>query len=152
SVRKSDASAPQEEPGRLRILAIGDFGGGSDTDPQATQGPKGLKVDYDNFDAVVARVKPLVRLPTESDPAIHFHSLEDFHPDRLLLNSEPLARLVELRKRLADPSTFEGAASAVKELLRVAPEPGKSVAEQPPDDVLNQLLGKPVSKNAIRTA
>ncbi|MBB5060373.1 type VI secretion system protein ImpB [Granulicella aggregans] len=74
---------------------------------------KFTEITPDNFDAVLANLKPRLAFSTENvlsdDPQrgqlaveLNFESLEDFSPARLATQIEPLRQLLELRTRLAD--------------------------------------------------
>ena len=67
------------------ILVAGDFSGGAGREREP------MMVDRDNFDDVLARVAPEVRLPAgESEIAIRFRELDDFHPDSLFARLGPV--------------------------------------------------------------
>src|SRR5262249_49864315 len=75
--------------------------------------------------------------------------------DRLLSNFEPLLRLVELRERLLDPSSSSAASSQAKELLQLSSsssEAPTTAPVQPPGQIFDQLLGKPVSDRVYRAS
>src|SRR6516162_9679628 len=128
-VRTAKQSSSPSEENQLRILVSGDFGGQSRSVRQSGQNADSVRVDFDNFDSVLARFAPRVDLGTGKDDSVtlRFQSLEDFHPDRLLVNFEPLLRLVELRERLLDPATSSAAGCQAKELLQLSP-----VSSEPP--------------------
>ena len=81
------------------ILVAGDFSGGAGRQREP------IMVDRDNFDDVLARVAPEVRLPAgESEIAIRFRELDDFHPDSLFARLGPFQALRDLRRRNRDPN------------------------------------------------
>jgi type VI secretion system protein ImpC len=157
SARNAITSSSRSEKDQLRILILGDFGGQSPIVRQSGQSSDSIRVDYDNFDDVLSGVGPVAHLGTgeELPSAIQFRSLEDFHPDQVLSNFEPLSRLVELRKRLVDPSTASATGRQVQELLQFSAAPSEApgaISGQPPDDLLNHLLSKPVSDRSHSTS
>lgn len=102
-----------------------------------------VEVDRDSLDSVLSGMKPRLaftvdnrllgdgsRLPVE----IEFSSLEDFHPERVAQQVEPLRRLLEARRRLSDLlDRLEGndrleellkKLAASPETLQLAGEPG----------------------------
>ena len=102
-----DLSAARPEPDApFVLLVLGDFGGGG------RSGATPVAFDWDDIDAAMRRIGPVLRYAPPGAPVVElsFRSLEDFHPDRLY-EVVPLFRsLRELRGRLADERTFEGAA------------------------------------------
>ena len=125
--------------GPMRLLVMADFSGlAPDQRPALAQRPS-HRVDFDNLDAVMGRLAPRLML---SAGELGFASLDDFHPDQLVVRLEVFRSLRELRRRLLDPATFSQAAA---ELLQ-SDAPGvtatPSAAEAGPDDgLLAQLLG-----------
>ena len=88
----------------FRIVVLGDFGGHApalEAERQRHPGP--WRIDCDNFEEVFARAGVRLDLPpgNEGDREIklRFQQLDDFHPDRLIKESEPLARLAGLLRR-----------------------------------------------------
>lgn len=107
------AKAVRRDPDApLHILIMGDFGGQSAGKP--------LPVDCDNFEQVMAALKPRAKIAELS-----FASLEDFHPDRLL---RAIERLDE-----------RGAGGALPDpKVRLALETSESNT-----DLLGRLMGEP---------
>lgn len=71
------------------------------------------EVDPDNFDEVLESMKPHLQFRVDNvlsdDPdagqlavELHFESLEDFEPDQVAQQVEPLRKLLELRQQLSD--------------------------------------------------
>jgi type VI secretion system protein ImpB len=70
-----------------------------------------VAIDRDNFDEVLRGAKPRLayRVPnalaaddTQLAVELEFRSLEDFAPERVARQVEPLAKLLEIRERLSD--------------------------------------------------
>jgi len=126
---------PRPEPDTpFRILVAGDFTGGSGRVRRA------IEVDRDNFDAVMARLAPALRLPFgRVEEPLDLRELEDFHPDRLFERLPPFQALRSLRRRLADESTFREAAAQM-----LPPEVPKQPGMANPEgaDVLRAMLGE----------
>lgn len=90
---------------------LGDFTG-HPTEPLARlKDRKFVEVTPDNFDDVLASMKPHLQITVENRLSedggkiaadLHFRSLDDFAPDRVAAQVEPLRRLMELRTQLAD--------------------------------------------------
>lgn len=119
----------------FHILIAGDFSGG------AGRKRAPVMIDRDNFDDVLARIAPELRLPIgESEIALKFRELDDFHPDRLFERLGPFQALRDLRRRLADRSTFAAAAA------QIAPPPAPPAAGAPANvsgsDLLRMMMGE----------
>lgn len=117
-----------DEPFRLAVLA--DFSGGAERRPVSQRKP--LFVDRDNFEEILAKLRPTVDLPAGQ---ITFMEMEDFHPDVIYDRLTVFEALRDLRTRLEDPSTFK---QAIRELSG-QPAPA---APKPGDDLIEQLLSE----------
>ncbi|HEX8450950.1 MAG TPA: type VI secretion system contractile sheath small subunit [Longimicrobium sp.] len=90
---------------------LGDFTG-HPTEPLARlKDRKFVEVTPDNFDDVLRRMQPHLSFKVDNRLSdqdgrvgvdLHFQSLDDFAPDRVAEQVEPLRRLVELRRQLSD--------------------------------------------------
>jgi type VI secretion system ImpB/VipA family protein len=120
----AEAKIPTSGPFRLAIL--GDFSGGANRGRlevgKALAKRKPLRVDVDNIDQVMARLKITVSLPMTGEGAVEFPvaSIDDFHPDQLYEKVELFSAMSELRQRVASKSGF---ASAQKEMVAWRAEP-----------------------------
>jgi len=157
SVRNADISSSRTEQDQFRILVLGDFRGQSGLLLQPGKNADSIRVDYENFEAVLARLGPIADLGTDEGRSltIRFQGLDDFHPDKLLKDFEPLSQLVELRKQLLDPVTASSVGPKIQELLRLSPassEEPKTISPQSADDTLKRLLGKSVSGRSYRSS
>jgi type VI secretion system protein ImpC len=140
-----------EDPFRLAVL--GDFRGRGNRGAEApSPGERVLSIDRDDFDDVLARCAPELRLSLgESAPEMHviFRELDDFHPDRLYERLPLFRELRELRARLADPLRFR---QTLRE-LEVSAEPADPV---PPSasggDLLDQIVGGMGGDGGVRAA
>ena len=90
---------------------LGDFSGKPDEALPALKNRKFVEIDPDNFDAVLAGMKPRLAFNTENKlqddgskigVELRFKSIEDFEPDNIVQQVEPLRKLVEARLRLSD--------------------------------------------------
>ena len=139
-------SPDDESP--FRILVLGDFSGDTRDSEQVARsiGARPIvPVDVDNFDQVLARVKPAVRWPRGAQASaqlVEFRSLDDFHPDRLYRELGVFRSLKETRARLLDPATFPQAAAELRPSGTPQPDALQSGApRENDDDVLERLLG-----------
>lgn len=104
-VEIGDAQTAKELP--LVIGVMGDFTQTEDN----LRDRKFLGVDKDNFNEIMASMKPEVELSVESvlpgnegnlPVSLVFSCMDDFSPDNVVLQVEPLAKLMQLRDQLCD--------------------------------------------------
>jgi type VI secretion system protein ImpB len=110
-VETGDAIQMKELPFVMGVLA--DFTG-QPTDPlPRLRDRKFVEVTPDNFDDVLKKMAPHLTFKVENKLAdtpdagklgveLKFESLDDFNPDRIAQQVEPLRKLLELRQQLAD--------------------------------------------------
>ena len=121
-VRRASQRRDPDKP--MRLLVLGDFSGNAAAARPPLASRPTLRVDIDNFDALIKRLQPRVILPAGE---ITFEQIDDFHPDRLSARLEVFKQLRHLR---ANPPAADQAAE---------------------DDVLRRLLGKPAEPEALST-
>lgn len=107
---------------------------------------KFVEIDRDNFDGVLAGMRPRLCFKAENRLAkdgsgiaveLNFSSLDDFHPERVALQVEPLRKLVEIRRRLSDLVDKLEGNDRLDELLRrvvSCPDTLKLIGSQPEQD------------------
>ena len=93
------------------IGVLGDFSG-KPVDPlPRVRDRKFVEIDRDSFDNVLAGMKPRLQMGVENKlnndggkiaVELNFRSIEDFEPDQVVQQVEPLRRLVEARRNLSD--------------------------------------------------
>jgi type VI secretion system protein ImpB len=92
---------------------FGDFTGMPEEPLPRLKDRKFVEINPDNFDSVLAAMKPHVAFSVENkisdDPEagqlkvdLHFKSLEDFEPTQVARQVKPLKELMDLRTRLSD--------------------------------------------------
>jgi type VI secretion system protein ImpB len=90
---------------------VGDFAGNSDIEQKRLKDRKFVNVDRDNFDEVIKGLEPRAAFQVENTLAgdgtsfpvdLRFKSMEDFRPESVVDQVEPLRKLVEARTKLAD--------------------------------------------------
>ncbi len=129
-VQVGDAIEKKELP--FVVGVMGEFSGQPDPDkpPPKLKDRKFVEVDMDNIDDVMAGMSPTssYRVQNKLSPAggefavhLDFKSMEDFRPEAVVRQVEPLRKLVEARSRLAD--------------LR-----NKLVGNEKLDDILSEIL------------
>ena len=93
------------------VGVLGDFVGKPEEALPALKNRKFVEIDRDNFDQVMAGMKPRLAYSVDnklqSDGSklgveLKFNNIEDFEPDNVVLQVEPLRKLVEARKKLSD--------------------------------------------------
>ena len=99
----------------FRILVLGDFSGRGNRGEPAAARLRPYLIDRDNFDQVMARIRPELELGEHGRGIVlRFRELEDFHPDRIYERAAGFVKLQETRRKLGDPDTFAEAAATVK--------------------------------------
>jgi type VI secretion system protein ImpB len=90
---------------------LGDFSGQPDEPLPRVKDRKLIEIDRDNFDQVLAAMKPRLsyrvdnKLTNDGSKVgveLRFKSMDDFHPDNVVQQVEPLRKLVSARQRLSD--------------------------------------------------
>ena len=140
-VQVGDAIELKEIPFVLGVLA--DLSGNPTEELARLKDRKFVEVTPDNFDDVLASMKPHLTYSVEnklaSDPDapklkvdLNFRSLEDFEPEKVARQIKPLEQLLELRTRLAD--------------LR-----GSLQTNQTLDDLLQEVINSSEKMQRLRT-
>ncbi len=129
----------------FRILIFGDFSGRASRgifEPELGN-RRPVLVDRDNFEEVLEKLAPELRLPWGS---IRFREFEDFLPDRIFERLELFRALRETREKLSDRATFAAAAAALH------PKPQAPAPASPPRPVsLADLVSETETRAAART-
>lgn len=90
---------------------LGDYSGQPEEPLPRVKDRKLIEIDRDNFDQVLAAMKPrlsyrvdnkLTNDGSKMGVELNFKSIEDFHPDSVVQQVEPLRKLVSARQRLSD--------------------------------------------------
>lgn len=93
------------------IGVMGDFVGKPEEPLPALKNRKFVEIDADNFNQVLSGMKPRLAYSVENKLQddgsklgidITFNDIEDFEPDQIVQQVEPLRKLVEARQKLAD--------------------------------------------------
>lgn len=108
-VEKGDAIELKELPFVAGI--IGDFSGNPATPLPKIKDRKFVNIDLDNFDDVMKGMEPraVYRVPNKISEGggefaveLNFRSMDDFRPESVVQQVEPLRKLLEARTKLAD--------------------------------------------------
>jgi len=93
------------------VGVLGDFSGKPEEPLPKLKERKFIEIDRDNFNKVLEGMKPRVAYRVDNKLTndgsqlavdLRFKSMDDFHPERVAEQVEPLRKLVEARKRLSD--------------------------------------------------
>jgi len=94
------------------VGVLGDFSGDSDVAKKAMKERRFIDLKKDKFDQVMARLEPGVKMKVEDVLSgeegkefavdLKFRSMEDFEPDKVVEQVEPLRNLMETRNKLRD--------------------------------------------------
>jgi len=108
-VEVGDAIEMKEIPFVVGVL--GDLSGKPDEPLPKLKDRKFVEIDRDNFNSVLAGMKPRLAYKVDNKLAdddtkiaveLRFKSLEDFHPERVAEQVEPVKKLVEARQKLSE--------------------------------------------------
>jgi len=93
------------------VGVMGDFVGKPEEPLPAIKNRKFVEIDPDNFNQVMAGMKPRVAFSVDNKMQedgskvgvdLKFNNIEDFEPDNIVQQVEPLRKLVEARQKLSD--------------------------------------------------
>ena len=93
------------------VGVMGDFSGDSAVAKKSLKERKFVDLKKDKFDQVMARIEPAVKLKVENtlekngkefEVNLKFRSMEDFDPEKVVEQIEPLRKLMETRNQLRD--------------------------------------------------
>src|SRR5439155_25128880 len=116
----------------FRLLLAGDFSGRREASPRSF---KPQRIDRDNFDEVLERMKVAVDLPGMT---LSFRELEDFHPDRIYRSASIFKKL----DSVAAPSAQrEAPASGLLYQILAEHEPDHRAASVKDADDLASFIG-----------
>jgi type VI secretion system protein ImpC len=144
----------------FRMLIMGDFSGreaGQDcAEQRAPANRRPIRVDRDNVQDLLGKLNITLHSPLLGDSAppitLKFAEIDDFHPDRLVHQVEPLKHLSDLRRRLADQTTFPQAADEIhswaqprqpteaQSVYTESPHHKADVGDSPTSGLLDQML------------
>jgi type VI secretion system protein ImpB len=108
-VEVGDAIETKELPFVLGV--VGNLSGQPKEELPKMKDRKFVNIDKDNFDEVLKGMAPRVQLQVDNRlkedgsklaVELEFNKLEDFHPEAIVENVEPLKKLLEARRRLSD--------------------------------------------------
>lgn len=130
-VEVGDAQTAKELP--LVVGVMGDF---TQTD-ESFRDRKFLNVDKDNFNDIMASMKPSADFLVESElpenegklaVSLTFQTMDDFTPDSIVRQVEPLRQLMELREQLSDLRNRAASNEKLKEQLADMAQKQRAIA------------------------
>ena len=155
----------------FRILIMGDFSRRENkedrTEQRAPATRRPIRVDRDNIQNMLGTLDVALHSPLLGDNApsitLKFLERDDFHPDRLVHQIEPLRKLSDLRRRLANPATFPEAADeihtwaqsreqvAARPVTTESPHHQTNAGDSPTNSLLDHILEQaPTSARDLR--
>ena len=108
-VEIGDAIENKELP--LVVGVVGDFGGNSEVPQKRLKERSFVGIDRDNFDEVMKGIEPRATYRVNNELTgeggqfavdLTFRSMDDFRPEAVVNQVEPLRKLLEARTKLAD--------------------------------------------------
>jgi len=124
-VETEGAEVSKEIP--FTVGAIGDYAGTHPgVEQKSVKDRKFVNIDQDNFKAVMGKIKPGVKVrvnnvleDTDSEIGAHlvFESMEDFEPDAIIEQVEPLRKLKQIRDQLTELLTKTDVSDDLEEIL-----------------------------------
>lgn len=107
---------------------IGDYAGNTAPSKKLKE-RRFVSIDRDNFNSVLKETAPSLAFrvndtltgngdDSKLNVQLTFESIEDFSPDKVVRNVEPLRKLVELRERLSDLRNKMAGNEKLEEMLR----------------------------------
>ena len=93
------------------VGVLGDFTGKPEEPLPGLKNRKFVEIDRDNFDQVMEGMKPRLSFSVDNKlqddgskmgVELKFKSMDDFEPDNIVQQVEPLRKLVEARQKLSD--------------------------------------------------
>lgn len=123
--KSRESATPKPAPDRrFDLLLMGAFSGTQHREGlPALAARQLLRIDRDNLDTVMARLKPTINIAREGQGnlLLTFSELDDFHPDSLYQRLPFFADLHALRRGLQSDSGFARAAEELESLLNLTP-------------------------------
>lgn len=108
------------------VGVMGDFAGQNTDELKPIKERRFVQIDRDNFDDVLSRMSPRLKYKvdnklandgTELEVSLQFKSMEDFEPEAIVNQVEPLRKLMETRNKLRDLMTKVDRSEDLENLL-----------------------------------
>jgi type VI secretion system protein ImpB len=141
-VETGDAQETKELPFVMGVL--GDFSGDSAIAKKGLKDRKFIDLKKDKFDQVMSRIEPAVKMKVENtlekngkefEVNLKFRSMDDFEPEAIVEQVEPLRKLMETRNQLRDLMSKADSSEELESLLE------QILGDQDKLSALQQQLG-----------
>lgn len=108
------------------VGVMGDFSGDSAVAKKSLKERKFVDLKKDKFDQVMAKIEPGVKMKVENtlekngkefEVNLKFSSMDDFEPEKIVEQVEPLRKLMETRNRLRDLMAKADSSEELESLL-----------------------------------
>lgn len=108
------------------VGVMGDFSGNNSDDPKPLKDRRFIQIDRDNFDDVLRRMSPKLKLKVDNKLSdddsdlpieLEFNSMGDFDPAAVVDQVEPLRKLMDTRNKLRDLMTKVDRSEELEDLL-----------------------------------
>lgn len=108
-VEKNGAVEKKELPFVMGVM--GDYSGDNTEDKKSLKDRKFSQIDRDNFNEVMGNISPQVNMKVENtlegdgsemSVDLKFKNMEDFEPQNIVQNVDPLKKLMDTRNKLRD--------------------------------------------------
>ena len=146
-VEIGDAIENKELPFVMGV--VGDFGGNSEVEQKRLKERKFVNIDRDNFDEVLKGVEPRAAYRVKNELSgeggefavdLKFKSMDDFRPESVVRQVDPLRKLLEARTKLADLRNKLAGNDKLEDILNDVLHSTEKLAE------ISQQNGQPTDK------
>lgn len=134
------------------VGVMGDYSGDNTANRKALRDRKFVQIDRDNFNEIMSKIAPTLDLKVddalsgEADKqlalSLAFNSMEDFEPENIVRQIEPLRKLMEARNKLRDLMSKADRSEELESLLEQVLQNTESM------DSLSKELGSGEEKPA----
>ena len=123
-VEKNGAVEKKELPFVMGVM--GDYSGDNTEDKKSLKDRKFAQIDRDNFNEVMGNISPQVNMKVENtlegddsemSVDLKFKNMEDFEPQNIVQNVDPLKKLMDTRNKLRDLLTKADRSEDLENLL-----------------------------------
>ncbi len=118
---------------------MGDYSGDNTASKKALKERKFVQIDRDNFNEIMGKIDPTLEMKVEDtlsgeegkEMAVNlaFKSMEDFEPQNIVNQVEPLKKLLEARNKLRDLMSKADRSEELETLLEQVLQNADSIAE-----------------------
>ncbi|ARU58822.1 MAG: type VI secretion system contractile sheath small subunit [Pseudomonadales bacterium] len=136
-VETNGAEVKKELP--FVVGVMGDYSGDNTANKKALKERKFVQIDRDNFNEILDKIEPTAEMKVadklsgedgkEMSVNLQFNSMEDFEPQNVVKQVEPLRQLLEARNKLRDLMSKADRSEELESLLEQVLQNTESVAE-----------------------